>query len=306
MTSISSGWLHVIGIGENGLDGLAPPAIEALRQAELVLGGDRHPALAHEFAGQRIDWPEKFDELVDLIRAHRARRLAILVVGDPLWYSVGARIARALPDLAMTFHPQISAFQYACCRLGWSMADTDLVTTFGRSKEQIVPYLQPEARIIALAQNGRTPLELAAMLKARRMGASEITAMWHLGGDEEGLLAATAEAWNREVPDFLVVAIQCRLDPGADWLPRSPGLPNAAFRHDEDILPPEIRAATLAKLAPRRGRTAFAHRGRLRRYRDRMDAIRLRKPSPSVSSHRRQDGQWPRPTPLPSARPSSR
>ena len=62
----------------------------------------------------------------------QGRRLVVLATGDPLWFSVGARIARALEPGAITFHPQLSAFQLAAARMGWSLADVETLTVHGR------------------------------------------------------------------------------------------------------------------------------------------------------------------------------
>ena len=40
-------WLTVIGIGEDGVDGLSSKALQELEQAEIIVGGQRH----HEAVG---------------------------------------------------------------------------------------------------------------------------------------------------------------------------------------------------------------------------------------------------------------
>ena len=70
--------------------------------------------------------------MIETIRAHRGRRFVVLVTGDPLWYSVGARILKAIPAEEVRFHPQLSAFQGAAARMGWSLADCATLTVHGR------------------------------------------------------------------------------------------------------------------------------------------------------------------------------
>ena len=245
-------WLHIIGIGEDGLNGLSPAAIALLETAEIIIGGDRHHHLSNTIKAERISWPSPFDDLIDTIKSLSERRVAILVTGDPLWFSVGARIAKAMPEGAITFHPQISAFQFASCRMGWSMADVDLVTVHGRPIEQIVPFIQPHARIITLTKNHTTPRDLAAMLTGRGFGQSRMSALSHLGGADEDRFDGIACDFAHDVPDFHVLAIECQLDPGRSWLPRLAGLPDDVFVHDGKMTKREVRAITLAKLAPRR------------------------------------------------------
>ena len=47
-TAAATPWLSIVGIGEDGADGLSPAACALIRDAELVFGGARHLALAME------------------------------------------------------------------------------------------------------------------------------------------------------------------------------------------------------------------------------------------------------------------
>ena len=75
-------WMDVIGIGEDGVDGLSPTARKVLEQAELIIGGDRHHDLAANGTARRIKWPSPFDAMIDEMQSHRGKRLVVLVTGD--------------------------------------------------------------------------------------------------------------------------------------------------------------------------------------------------------------------------------
>ena len=141
-------WLTIIGIGEDGMAGLSAAARAAVERAGVIIGGERHHALAPGLEAERLRWPHPFDALIDTLKSCRDRRPVVLATGDPLWFSVGARIARAIPPEQITFHPQLSAFQYAACRMGWSLADCETVTAHGRPPEQVIPYFWPGARSV--------------------------------------------------------------------------------------------------------------------------------------------------------------
>ena len=87
-------WLHIVGIGEDGMEGLTPATRAVVEAAEVVIGGDRHHRLSDHVKAERVAWPSPFDTMIDAIESYRGRRLVILATGDPLWYSVGARIGR--------------------------------------------------------------------------------------------------------------------------------------------------------------------------------------------------------------------
>ena len=243
-------WLDVIGIGEDGLDGLSRESLAILENAQVILGGDRHHALAANIRAERIAWPSPFDAMIDVIKGYKGKRFAILVTGDPLWYSVGARILKSIPAKEIRFHPQLSAFQWAACRMGWSMADIETVTVHGRQVEQIIPHFAPNVRIIALTKDRTSPDDVARLLSERGFGKSRMVVLAALGGPNERRFEGVAESWSQEVPDFHVLAIECVAGPDARFYARTGGLPDDAFEHDGQMTKRVVRAATLAALQP--------------------------------------------------------
>ena len=243
-------WLDIIGIGEDGLDGLSRESLKVLKEAEVILGGDRHHALAPMIKAERISWPSPFDAMIEVINNHRGKRFVILVTGDPLWYSVGARILKSIAAKEIRFHPQLSSFQWAACRMGWSMADSDLVTVHGRPVEQIIPHFAPGARILALTKDKTSPADVARLLCERGFEKSRLTALAALGGPDEMRFNGIAKEWNEEVPDFHVLAIECVASAGAKYFSRVGGLPDDAFEHDGQMTKRVVRAATISALQP--------------------------------------------------------
>ncbi|MEL6782978.1 MAG: precorrin-6y C5,15-methyltransferase (decarboxylating) subunit CbiE [Pseudomonadota bacterium] len=247
---MSGPWIDVIGIGEDGLEGLSRAALDVLERAEVIIGGDRHHALSDAISAQRVKWPSPFDAMIDTIKGYRGRRLAILVTGDPLWYSVGARLLRALGADAIRFHPQLSAFQWAAVRMGWSLADVDTLTIHGRADSQIIPFLAPGARLLVLTQDENSPAAVANILCERGFEQSPMTVLAAMGGKNEERLEGVASAWTQAVPAFHTLAVECVAGPGARWYGRTGGLPDDAFVSDGQMTKQDIRAITLAKLAP--------------------------------------------------------
>lgn len=245
-------WLNIIGIGEDGAAGLSAEALSLIETAEMIIGGDRHHKLTPNTTAKRLKWPSPFDAMIDEITAHKGRRLVILVTGDPLWYSVGARILRAIPAQEIRFHPQLSAFQWAAARMGWSLADCATLTVHGRPAEQAIPYFAPCARLLLLTKGAETPGDIAELLTANGYGASRLTVLGALGGDNETRIDGTARDWNADSPAFHTLAVECHADEDADLTPRW-GLPDDAFAHDGKMTKQDVRAATIAKLWPRRG-----------------------------------------------------
>ncbi|MDS9948194.1 MAG: precorrin-6y C5,15-methyltransferase (decarboxylating) subunit CbiE [Planktomarina sp.] len=246
-------WLHIVGIGEDGLEGLAPATRAVVQSAEVIVGGERHHQLSGDVSGERVKWPSPFDALIEKLRALRGRTVVVLATGDPLWFSIGARIGRAIEPVEITYYPQLSAFQLAAARMGWSMADVETLTVHGRPVEQMIAFIQPKQRLLILTTGDQTPGEIANFLTARGFGQSKLTVLAAMGGDNEQIFNGHAETWDHEVPSFNTLAVECIATPDALLLPRVPGLPDDFFEHDGTMTKREVRALTIAKLMPMRG-----------------------------------------------------
>lgn len=249
---MSTPWLDVIGIGEDGWDGLAASARARLDAADVIVGGPRHHKLVAQLDAERIEWPSPFRELAAELETMRGRKVAVLVTGDPLWYSAGALFLKQFGPEAVLFHPQLSAFQLAAVRMRWSLADVETLTVHGRPAEQAIPFFGHGQRLLVLTQDAGTPARIAELLNECGLGASRLTVLGAMGGPQESRLDGIAASWNAEAPDFHVLAVECIGADGALVPPRT-GLPDDAFVSDGKMTKREIRALTLSALAPRRG-----------------------------------------------------
>lgn len=246
-------WLHIVGIGEDGIDGLTPATRAIVEAAEVIVGGERHHKLSNNVTAERVAWPSPFNALIDQLQALKGRRVVVLATGDPLWYSVGARIGREIPPNEITYHPQLSAFQLAAARMGWSMADLETLTVHGRPVEQIIAFIQPLQRLLILTTGSETPGQIASFLTARGFGKSRMAVLAAMGGKDEKRFDGSAENWSHEVPAFNTLAVECVASENAALIPRVPGLADDLFEHDGTMTKREVRAATVAKLMPMRG-----------------------------------------------------
>ena len=250
--------ITVVGIGEDGLDGLTPKARGLIDEAEVLVGGERHLSKVPLGGEQRIDWDGDFDAAFDKIEKMKDRRVVVLASGDPLHYGVGANIVRRFGADQVNVIPAPGAFSLAAADLGWPLADVKCLTVHGRALEAVTLYLTPGRRLLVLSWDGETPEKLAGLLTARGFGPSRITVLGNLGGDDETRTEGTAEKWTGEtVPDLNTIAVECVAGDGADVLSRVPGLPDDAFEHDGLITKREVRAATLARLMPLPGQTLW-------------------------------------------------
>lgn len=245
---MSDPWLTVVGLGEEGPDGLSPLARRTLETAAVVVGGQRLLALLPD-GPEKIAWTT-LEETLTAITARRGRPTVVLATGDPMWFGLGATLARRLPAAEMTVMPHPGAFSLAAARLGWPLQDCLCLTAHGRPVEALSLHVAPGARLLILSADATTPAAVCRLLAVEGYGPSRVTVLSHMGGPAEARTEGTAADWRAEVADLNVIAVDCVAAPGTRPRSRAAGLPDTAFDHDGQITKREVRAVTLAALEP--------------------------------------------------------
>jgi precorrin-6Y C5,15-methyltransferase (decarboxylating) len=254
-TAASGRWLSIVGIGEDGIDGLTQAAVRLVAEAEIVFGGKRHLALAAPLIkGAASPWPSPFERAVAAVLAQRGRRVCVLASGDPFFYGVGATLAKHVGAQEMLTLPVPSSCSLAAARLGWDLATTALLSVHGRALDHVRPHLHPSARVFALTSDHEGPAALARLLTETGFGASRMSVLEALGGPRERVRSTSAAGFNLgPIDDLNLVAIEVLAAPNARIIPYASGRADNLFEHDGQITKREIRAVTLSALAPRHG-----------------------------------------------------
>jgi precorrin-6Y C5,15-methyltransferase (decarboxylating) len=243
-------WLTVVGIGEDGFKGLGKNARHALLRAAKIFGGQRHLDLLPPcISGERQPWPSPFS--LEPLLAHRGDPVCVLASGDPMFYGVGASLARQLQASEMLTLPAPSSCSMAAARMGWPLQDVVTLSVVARPVAALNAHLSSGVRLLVLSNDGGSPGAIAALLRERGFGPSRLTVLEHLGGEAERRVDGIANDWNDSpIADLNLIAVECVAEPGTPRLSRLAGLPDSAFRHDGQLTKRDVRAITLARLAP--------------------------------------------------------
>lgn len=244
-------WLTIAGMGEDGWAGLSARARRAVETAEVIVGSERLIGFLPPPAAEIMEWPQPFAAVVDRIRPLRGRRTVILATGDPLNYGVARKILTFIPAAEVEIIPHLSAFALAAARMGWSQPDCDTLTLHGRPAAGIEPFIQPDVRLLVLTEDETTIAEVARRLVVRGFGKSDITVLENMDGPRERITHFVADDMpSTDFSPLNTLAIHCKAGPDATIRSRLAGLPDDAFQHDGQLTKREVRAATLAALAP--------------------------------------------------------
>lgn len=241
-------WLSIIGLGEDGLDGLSLASRRALDSAETVFGGSRHLAMIDH--PDRRPWPVPFS--IAPVLALRGHKVAVLASGDPFWHGAGSLLAEALAPGEWRAFPVPSVVSLAAARLGWRLEDVTALGLHAAPIATLRQHLAPKRRLIVTLRNGAAVAGLADWLKAEGFGTSQLWLMEALGGPGERIRNTRADATLPGDIDPLVTVAIAVAGEGA-VVPRASGIADDFFDHDGQITKRPIRALALSALAPRGG-----------------------------------------------------
>jgi precorrin-6Y C5,15-methyltransferase (decarboxylating) len=244
-------WLTIIGMGEDGWEGLSNRARLAIKSCDVIIGTNRLLALLPKLKAEPHDWPQPFSAVIDQIQAFTGRNTVMIATGDPMNFGAARKILETVPKAEVQIIPHVSAFSLAAAQLGWSLADLDCLTIHGRPAANLEPFIQPDAKLLVLTQDETSVAEACRRLMARGFETSRVAVLENLGGDK----ARITEFAANENPDLQwsplnTLAIHCIASPNAKILSRVAGLPDEAFEHDGQLTKQEVRSITLTALSP--------------------------------------------------------
>ena len=239
----------VVGMGADGMAGLAPASCAELQRATVIYGSRRQLDLLDDtVTAERRQWPSPMLSTLETLRDVPGD-VHVVASGDPMLHGVAGLLIKLFGLDQVAVLPHVSSVTLACARLGWAVQNTEVISLMTAETHTAV---RRGGQAVVLCRDGGGPAALARLLADSGRGDSELTVLEQLGGPDERRRDATARDWAANPPgdvdDLNVVAVR--------YLPndsRLSVLPDDAFAHDGQITKQSMRAVTLAALAPQRG-----------------------------------------------------
>jgi precorrin-6Y C5,15-methyltransferase (decarboxylating) len=244
--------IDVIGIGEDGLDGLTGAAKSLIANADVLVGGERHLAMVDSQA-EKISWGSGLSHGIEAMKERMDKAIVVLATGEPLWFGIATTLLRYFDAKDIMVYPTSGAFSLAAARMGWAIPECVCMTIHGRALENLNRYVADGVKILVLSRDGKSAIEVADLLAKYGYGGSKLTVFEHMGGEKENRLSGTATGWTAKTANLNTIAIDCIADHDARRLPLTPGLADDLFEHDGQLTKREVRAVTLSTLAPQPG-----------------------------------------------------
>lgn len=243
---MSEPWITIIGLGEDGPEGLSAASREALEAADVVMGPARHLGLVQ--APETVAWPVPFADGYKVLEGLRGRHVAVLASGDPFWFGAGRGISAHFPGQWRAF-PGVSIFGLVAARLGWALEDVACLGLHAAPFARMRKELAPGALVIATLRDGRAVSELARYLCDAGVSDAEVFVCEAMGGPNERVRrmpVVEAMGGGFEHP----VAVGISVKGSKTVIPRASGIPDALFETDGVMTKRPLRAMTLSALAP--------------------------------------------------------
>lgn len=260
---------RIVGVLDDGPASLAPAALQALAQADLLIGARRTLALfdsSHSPEAERRELAG-LSSVVEWVREAQARgaRCVVLATGDPLCHGIAGYLGMRLCLEAIEVLPNVSTLQLACARIGLVWQDLKICSIHSRDAGEWQPgadarhglytlaqALRAHERLGVLTSPDNTPGRVARLLLAEGLGdVFQLAVAERLCQPEErvvtGLSVAEAARSTFADPNVLLLWRTEARRPVRRF-----GLPDAAYEQRQPekglITKCEVRAVSLARL----------------------------------------------------------
>jgi len=199
--------LTVVGVGPGAEEWITPAAWQALRRAEVIVGGRRQLARFGPPAAEQIVIDGDIEKLTSSLRAQRDRHIVVLASGDPGFFGILATLRHRLPEAVFHVLPGISSVQLAAARLGRPWDGMELVSAHGLDFDGVIRAVGKHASVMALTDSAHSPQALAKVLTEAGYDTA-LTVLEHLGEPDERITTGSqADIASGEFEGLSVVVI---------------------------------------------------------------------------------------------------
>ena len=249
--------IHVIGVGDDGLEAVPGSVRKVIDEAEVLLGTERTLSLLPKSKAERQTISSDLNELVATIQAAGDKRIAMLIYGDPMFYGLARYVCDKLGKDRFVVVPHVSSMQLAFARVMETWEEAYLTDLAKHSLGAVLEKIRTANKVGLFTTDQCGPAELAQALLERRIDYFTAYVCENLGARSERVTRGTLAEIAAQEFDPLNVMILVR-DPDAPDRPRDSvgrrlfGNPDEAFLQSQPkcglLTPAEVRAIALAQL----------------------------------------------------------
>jgi precorrin-6B C5,15-methyltransferase / cobalt-precorrin-6B C5,C15-methyltransferase len=249
--------IHIIGIGEDGLDGLTAAARQLIQNAQVLVGEEHTLASLPATKAERLTVGTDLDATVKRIAAAAGQRVVVLASGDPLFYGFARYLCDKLGKDRFEVLPHVSSMQLAFARVKESWEDAFLTNLSHHDLPSVLEQIRGAEKVGLFTTETVPPAAVARAMLDRGLDYFTAYVCENLGSpDERVTRGELAELADQAFAPLNVMVLMRK--PNVPDRPREAighrlfGNPDDAFLQSKPkrglLTPAEIRAIALAEL----------------------------------------------------------
>lgn len=177
--------IHILGLGDDGLDGLTPSARQLIDQAELIVGTPRLLGLTGTDKARHLAVGNDLDAAATQLSSAAGKRIVVLASGDPLFYGVARFFCDKLGKDRFEVVPHVSSMQLAFARVKESWEDAYLANLYKGPLERTFDAIRTAEKVGLFTSDELTPAKIARELLDRRITYFRAYVCENLGSRDE-------------------------------------------------------------------------------------------------------------------------
>ena len=248
--------VHIIGIGDDGIDGMTAQARRLLEGAETLLGPESCVALLPPAIAGRLEVAAGLDDLVERIERHTGKKLVVLASGDPLFYGTARYVCGKLGKDRFEVVPHVSSMQLAFARVKEGWEEAFLANLSGQSIERVIDRVRTSDTVGLFTSEQWPPSAVAQALLDEGIDSFQAYVCENLGSPDErvtqGSLAEIAKESFGPLNVMILVRKARAIDQPGHAGTRLFGNPDDSFLQSRPkrglLTPAEVRSLALAEL----------------------------------------------------------
>ncbi len=249
--------IYIIGMSDDGLEGLSSTAVARLKEADLIVGSAPLLDKTQQFSAKKEVVGGDLDKLAMLLDKHTSGNAVVLAGGDPLFYGTARYLCDRLGKDRFEVVPHVSTMQLAFARVKENWDEAYLTNLATQSLDRVLERIRTAEKIGLFTSEQVTPAILAEQLVQRGFDYFTIYVCENLGSPDERVTRGSPVEIARQKFGPLNVMILVR-KPGVPDKPtnfvsrRLFGNPDEAFLQSKPkrglLTPSEVRAIAISEM----------------------------------------------------------
>ncbi|MEM7315767.1 MAG: precorrin-6y C5,15-methyltransferase (decarboxylating) subunit CbiE [Planctomycetota bacterium] len=158
--------IRIIGIGDDGIEGLTHAAVEIVNQAEVIVGTARNLEFVSDLSAEKIATGADLDDLVASLNQRTDKSTVILTTGDPLFYGVARYLCEQMGKERFDVIPHVSTMQMAFARVKESWDEAYLANLATVELARVIKKVRSAEKVGLFSSESISPGDVAkAMLE---------------------------------------------------------------------------------------------------------------------------------------------